>query len=260
MNAPRLVEAEVLQDGRLLRLVLNQPKANILSMAMMDALRVELRRHAGDVHLKMVVLQGAGGNFCFGASVEEHRKEQAASMLSTFHGFIREVAAYPVPVAALVEGRCLGGGFELALACHLLFSSANAQYGCPEVKLGVFPPVLAAVGALRLGAALAEQLIITGNTIGGERMQQAGAVTLMVGSDAMADVTKFYQENLAGLSAHAVRQATWASRHGSGMLKALDSTLAALEQHYVAHVITSHDGNEGIQAFIERRPPVWKDA
>jgi DHA2 family multidrug resistance protein len=67
-------------------------------------------------------------------------------MLAAFHRTIRAVAAFPVPVAALVEGRCLGGAFELALACHYLFAKESAVFACPEVKLGVVPPVLAVLG------------------------------------------------------------------------------------------------------------------
>ena len=95
-------------------------------------------------------------------------------MLAGFHAMIRQIASYPAPIAALVEGSCLGGAFELILACHLVFAAPSAILGCPEVKLGVFPPVLAAIGAQRLGGPLMEKLILTGMTIDAAAAERAG--------------------------------------------------------------------------------------
>ena len=150
-NDAPIVNAALIEDGTLLRLELNQPKGNVLTLAMMQALSKELDAQKDNTHLRAVIVRGAGKHFSFGASVEEHKKEQAPSMLAGFHAMIRQVAAYPVPVIALVEGSCLGGSFELILACHMVFASPSAALGCPEIKLGVFPPVLAAIGAQRLG-------------------------------------------------------------------------------------------------------------
>jgi cyclohexa-1,5-dienecarbonyl-CoA hydratase len=95
-------------------------------------------------------------------------------MLAGFHAMIRQVAAYPVPIAALVEGSCLGGAFELILACHFVFAAPSAVLGCPEIKLGVFPPVLAAIGSHRLGGPLAERLVMTGASIDAAVAERAG--------------------------------------------------------------------------------------
>ena len=145
-NATPMVDATLLEDGTLLRLVLNRPKGNVLTLEMMQALSQALEAHRGNPHVRLVLIRGAGNHFSFGASVEEHRKEQAPSMLAGFHAMIRQVAAYPVPIAALVEGSCLGGAFELILACQFVFAAPSATLGCPEVKLGVFPRFLAPSG------------------------------------------------------------------------------------------------------------------
>jgi cyclohexa-1,5-dienecarbonyl-CoA hydratase len=145
-----IVNATFLEDGTLLRLMLDRPKGNVLTMEMMSALSEALDAYINP-NLRMVFIRGAGSHFSFGASVEEHVKEKAPAMLAGFHDMIRKVAAYPAPIAALVEGSCLGGAFELILACHMVFAAPNAAFGCPEIKLGVFPPVLAAIGAQRLG-------------------------------------------------------------------------------------------------------------
>ena len=218
-----LALAELLEGGGLLHIAIGTPKGNILSRAMMGEIAAGLRQHREDRALRLVLLTALGENFSFGASVEEHRREQAPGMLAAFHDLIRTAAAYPVPVAALVQGHCLGGAFELVLACHLVFATPSARFACPEVKLGVFPPVLAAIGPLRLGQPVSERLLLT------------------------------------PFSAFAIRQATKASRRASGLLQALQTPLSQIERQYVEEVLESRDGNEGIAAFLERRKPVWRD-
>lgn len=254
--AEERIRAELLESGTLLRLILERPTGNILTSGLMEQLGHELARHENDQALRLVVLQGAGGNFSYGASVEEHRKQSAPGMLRGFSRLIRGVARYPAPVAALVEGRCLGGGFELALACHLIFVAPNAQLGCPEIKLGVFPPVLAALGPGRLGGALSDRLVLTGETIGAAEARSFA--TVLQQGDAFAQLLDWYRKGPGRMSAAALRIATQAVRLGSEPL--LDARLDALEQLYLDKVLSSHDGNEGIEAFIARRVPIWEDA
>lgn len=253
----RLVRTEMLEEGRVQRVVLAGGKGNIFSMAMMAAVTAALDEHKDDPKLKLVVLEGEGAHFSFGASVEEHKKDAAAGMLASFHRFIRGLAAHPVPVAALVRGQCLGGAFEVVTACHFVFCTSDAKFGCPEVKLGVFPPVLAAIGSLRLGHALNERLLLTGATLGADEAARCGFVSKIVVDE--AELFAWYREHLAPLSAFAVRQATKVSRKASGMLAALQGPLDEAERQYVAELLPSHDANEGIASFLERRKPAWED-
>jgi cyclohexa-1,5-dienecarbonyl-CoA hydratase len=259
-TASPIVNATLLEEGTLLRLVLDRPKGNVLTMEMMTALSQALSAHIDNCNLRMVFIRGAGNHFSFGASVEEHVKERAPAMLAGFHDMIRKVAAYPTPIAALVEGSCLGGAFELILACHFVFAAPNAAFGCPEIKLGVFPPVLAAIGAQRLGGPLAEKLILTGCTIDASVGEKAGLVSaIFSGGNSEEELIEWYRKNFRPLSAFAIRQGTRVARLGSGLIAALQDPLARIEKQYVDEVLTGNDGNEGITAFIERRKPVWKD-
>jgi cyclohexa-1,5-dienecarbonyl-CoA hydratase len=259
--ASPIVNSTLLEDGTLLRLVLNRPKGNVLTMEMMKALSEALAAQIGNSHLRLVFIRGAGNHFSFGASVEEHRKEQAPAMLAGFHAMIRQVASYPVPIAALVEGSCLGGAFELILACHFVFAAPSAAFGCPEIKLGVFPPVLAAIGAQRLGYPLTERLILTGATIDAAAADKAGLVSaIFAGGNPEEELLEWYKKNLRPLSAFAICQGVRVARLGSGLLTALGEPLDRIEKQYVGEVLASNDGNEGIAAFIERRKPSWKDS
>jgi cyclohexa-1,5-dienecarbonyl-CoA hydratase len=256
------IRADVLEEGTLLRILLDRPKGNVLSAHMMVEITQALQYHRSDPHLRMILLRGAGGQFSFGASVEEHQKAQAPAMLRTFHELCRTVAASPVPVTALVEGRCLGGAFELILCCHFVLATSTARFGCPEIKLGVFPPVLAAVGAQRLGGALAERLLLTGSELDAAAADRAGLLALLVGdgSEPEAAALDWYRATLRPLSAFALRQGALAMRRGSGLVDRLGAPLDAVERQYVTAVLDSHDGNEGIEAFLAKRPPSWTDA
>lgn len=254
------ISAHLVEDGHVLRILLNRPRANILTLEMMGEISTVLKTHRNDPHLRIVLIRGAGGNFSFGASVDEHRRDVAAKLLKVFHTFIREIAAYPVPVAALAEGRCFGGAFELALCCHLVFATVGTRFACPEIKLGVFPPVLAAIGPLRLGGALAERMMLSGTDISGAAGERLGFVAAVFeDEDIETRAMEWIRAHILSLSAHSLRVATRVSRMGSGILAALDTRLEEAERAYVDDIVGSHDGNEGIEAFIEHRTPVWLD-
>ncbi|MBK9670619.1 MAG: enoyl-CoA hydratase/isomerase family protein [Thermomonas sp.] len=153
-------------DGQVLEVALDAPKANILDAAMMAELRAVLAAERGVAGRKALVLRGSGAHFCFGASVPEHQADQVGAMLPQFHALIDDLLSHPVPTIAQVSGFCLGGGFELALACALLFADDSARFAVPEIQLGVFPPV-AAVLLPALGAAmLGNRLVLSGETVG----------------------------------------------------------------------------------------------
>jgi cyclohexa-1,5-dienecarbonyl-CoA hydratase len=255
------IREDLLESGAILRLVLDRPRGNVLTTDMMRSLHGVLEAHSGDEHLKLVVLRGAGGTFSYGASIEEQRRAQAPAMLAAFHALARRLASYPVPVAALVEGRCLGAAFELALCCHFVLAARTAAFACPEIRLGVFPPVLAVLGPLRLGAATAERLLLTGGEASAEELARTGFITSLfdVGTDADAALLYWYRSKLARLSAFALRQAASAARRGADLERLLGAPLAEAERQYLEQVLPSHDGNEGLEALRARREPRWED-
>jgi hypothetical protein len=150
------------QDQTRAALTIHDPKGNIVTAAMVDALRAALESISQNPHLKLVTIEGNGPDFSFGASIPEHLPDQIGHVLPAMHTLIFDLLETPAATAALVRGRCLGGGFELALACDFIFAADNASFGLPEVALGVFPPAAAALLPLRIGAARATGAIVTG--------------------------------------------------------------------------------------------------
>jgi hypothetical protein len=115
---------------------------------MIGALQAALDAHATTPALRGVLLDAEGPHFSFGASVEEHLADRCAGMLASLHALILAMVGFPVPVLVAVRGQCLGGGLEIALAGGPIFAAPNAQFGQPEIKLGVFAPAASVPAAL----------------------------------------------------------------------------------------------------------------
>ncbi len=256
------VSVDRLSCGDVVRVAFSNDKGNILTGALLAGLDAVLAEHAEDPHLKLVMLEGTGKHFSLGASIEEHKKEHVQAMLESFHRLVRRLTSYPVPTAVLVRGKCLGGAFELALACTFVIAARSAAFACPEIALGVFPPVLAALGPLRLGASWAERLALTGEELDAETARAVGLVTCVVpdGTDVLEHAVAWFDDKLAKRSAFALRRTLAAVRTGSGIVERMTRTLADVERQYIERVVPSFDGNEGIEAFLAKREPRWRDA
>ncbi|MEX2241265.1 MAG: enoyl-CoA hydratase-related protein, partial [Burkholderiales bacterium] len=128
------------RDGALLRLRLARPKANLIDAAMIAALTEAFAEYRGNAGLLAALVDHEGPHFSFGASVEEHLPGACEQMLASLHALIGAMLEWPRPILMGVRGQCLGGGLEFALAGNLLFAAPDAQFGQPEMKLGVFAP------------------------------------------------------------------------------------------------------------------------
>ena len=244
-------------DGQVLEVALDAPKANILDAAMMAELRAVLAAERGVAGRKALVLRGSGAHFCFGASVPEHQANQVGAMLPQFHALIDDLLSHPVPTIAQVSGFCLGGGFELALACALLFADDSARFAVPEIQLGVFPPV-AAVLLPALGAAmLGNRLVLSGETVDADALAGCGLLAGR-GDSAEAAASAWIGQHLLPRSASSLRIAQRAAR--AAVLAQFRAHIGAAERLYLDQLMATHDANEGIAAFIGKRPPAWTDA
>lgn len=240
------------QGGTRAAIVFSQPPGNLLTLDIVGQLRAAVADLGDARHLKLVTVEGAGGDFCFGASIPEHLPEAIDRVLPEAHGLMLDLVDLPVPTAAVVRGRCLGGGFELALSCDFILAEPGASFGLPEIALGVFPPAACALLPLRVGAALATSAILTGEPRSAEDWHRAGLVHLHGGS-----LDDWFGRTFAPRSAEALRQAVRAVRYP--LREALHRDLPVLEQLYLRDLMTSSDAVEGIRAFIEKRAPRWKD-
>ncbi len=253
---PNSVVADLKHEGQVLHLTLNAPKANILDSKMLAAIGSALDEFGSGPALKVIVFEGEGKHFCFGASVEEHQADQAAAMLKSFHGLFLRLSAMAVPTAAIVRGQCLGGGLELAAYCSWIFANPSAHFGQPEIKLAVFPPMASVLLPWRLGGGHALDLCVSGRSIDAKEGMRVGLVHT-IAEDPAAEFETFFAEQLAGLSASSLRIAERAVR--LPLARALEQDLPKLEKLYLGDLMKTHDANEGITAFLEKRAPNYKE-
>lgn len=242
------------RGGRLLRLRLDRPKANIVDAAMIAALDAALRPVADDRDITAVLLDAEGPHFSFGASVEEHLPSQCAAMLASLHALIRRMVDCPAPILVAIRGQCLGGGLEVAAAGHLLFAAPDARLGQPEIKLGVFAPAASCLLPERIGQGGAEDLLYSGRSLSGEEAGRSGLVNA-VAADPEAAALAYFDQHLAASSASSLRFAVRAAR--AAFAARVAARLEAVERLYLEELMSTRDANEGLEAFMAKRPAQW---
>jgi cyclohexa-1,5-dienecarbonyl-CoA hydratase len=247
---------ELQHEARIARVHLAAPKANILDRAMVTELDRIFDQLSSLQELRAIVIEGEGLHFSFGASVEEHLPDQIERTLALLGGLLRRVAGAPAPTIAAVRGQCLGGGFELSLACDLIVAEEDAQFGAPEIKLGVFPPAASALLPVRIGAAGAASMILTGQSWTGVQALHRGLVTRIAPPGSLAPMLEaFLDECFVPRSPSALRHATRAVRRP--VIHALYEELPKLDRIYLDELMQEPEADEGIRAFLERREPRW---
>ncbi len=242
-------------DGALLRLRLARPKANLVDAAMIAALDGALLAHRGDAGLRGVLLDAEGPNFSFGASVEEHLPAQCARLLTSLHALIVNMLEFPAPILVAVRGQCLGGGLEVALAGSLIFAAPDAQFAQPEIKLGVFAPAASVLLPYRVNHPTAEDLLLSGRSIGAEEARAVGLVHTVFDDPETAALTYFGQ-HLVGKSASSLAFALAAAR--GERVREVRRRLAEVERLYLDKLMATRDANEGLTAFLAKRKPQWE--
>jgi cyclohexa-1,5-dienecarbonyl-CoA hydratase len=244
-------------DDGVARLTLNRPPVNVITIGVMRELQAALDSLADVPGLRAVVFRGEGRVFSAGVDVGEHLAETVEPMLAEFHAVFERLAGLAVPTIAVVHGAALGGACELVGFCDFAIAADTARLGFPEITLGVFPPVAAAVLPQRLGARAALRLVLTGEVVGAEEARALGLVGTVVPETDLEAAVEALLTRLRGLSAAALRttrRAMWAAEEG------WRGRLARAEHVYRAELMATHDATEGLRAFLEKRPPAWQDA
>lgn len=251
------VKLNWLHDGSVAQVILDDGKGNVIDNIMMLELLKLFAEFKTNNNLKLIVFEGAGKHFSFGASVEEHQKDFAAAMLQTFHKMFFTLRDMSIPTVAKISGQCLGGGLELALMCSVMFADKTAKLGQPEVVLGVFPPPASVILPERIGLARSEEMLLTGRSITADEAKTFGLVTEVfeTRNDLDSGVEDWIQKHILPKSAVALQFAEKAVRAKFNHI--LSNFLPALEAMYLRELMNTHDANEGIQSFVEKRKPEW---
>ena len=244
------------RDGTLLRLRMARPKANIVDAAMIAALAAALAEYRDTRELRAVLLDHEGPHFSFGASVEEHLPDQCADMLRSLHALVRSMLNFPLPLLVAIRGQCLGGGLEVATAGSMLFAATDAKLGQPEIRLAVFAPAASCLLPERIGQARAEDLLMSGRSMGGDEALASGLVDNL-SDDPEAAALAYFDQYLAQHSASTLRYAVLAAR--AEYRERVIAKLERVETLYLEQLMSTRDAVEGLTAFLEKRTAVWQN-
>lgn len=245
------------RQERIVTITLNRPPLNILDLDTLAELRNQLRDLDRDEELAAVILRGAGDRaFSAGVAVKDHTRELVPTMLEDFHGAIRCLRQLKAVSIAVVRGHCLGGGMELAAGCDIVLASDDSRFAQPEIELGCIPPLATALYPTRLGPAKTFDLLITGRSIDCDEAERMGFVSRQVPADELDSelerlTVQITQKSLPVL--RLLKRAILAGRDRS-----FDEALAESERLYLEELIETQDMQEGLAAFLEKRPPDWQ--
>jgi enoyl-CoA hydratase len=252
---------EIGQRGAIHRITVNRPdKLNALNRETLNELTLAFAQAAHDDEVRVVVLSGAGEKaFVAGADIAEmngYTPVQAQRFSRTGQQLMRSIERLGKPVIARVQGFALGGGMELAMACHLRIASEKAKFGQPEINLGLIPGFGGTQRLLRLaGRGAALELCLVGSTISAQRAYELGIVSKVVTPEALDETVNALAEQLAAaapLAAAGILDAVLMGGETS-----IDQGLEFETQGF-ALAFSTEDMREGTSAFLEKRKAVFK--
>lgn len=244
--------------GAIAILRLNRPQVlNALSSEVMEELSGRLSALDQDEAVRVVVLTGNERAFAAGADIQELAGNTSVTLLQSRQMTRWEaIKKFSKPLIAAVAGWALGGGMELVMACDMVVAGDNAQFGQPEIKIGVMP---GAGGTQRLtkavGKARAMELVLTGRTISAERAYEMGLVNAVVARERVLERALALAETIAAMPPVAVKLAK------ESVLTALDTPLDVglmHERRNFSLLFSTEDQQEGMAAFLEKRPPEFR--
>ena len=238
------------------RIRLQNPPLNIIDVPMMEELAGILAEIESRPEVTVVILSGSQKAFSAGVDVAAHTPDKVEQMLTKFHAVIRAMVATKKITIAAVHGHCLGGGAELAMMCDLVYTSELATWGFPEIKLGCYPPVAVTALAALVGQKHASDLILTGRSIPGKEAASIGLANEVLAEVDLEHAVQEAVQHLAQLSPAALAVTkkaiyAWDSIH-------FDKGLARAEEIYFEDLMKTEDAHEGINAFLQKRPPKWR--
>lgn len=249
------------QSGSLAIFRLNRPdKLNALSREMITALSDVLKSLKNQSALRAAILTGTGERaFSVGTDITELAdltQKEAAETSKRGQDLCQQIESYPVPIIAAINGLAVGGGCELALACHLRVASTSAQFSLPEAKLGVIPGYGGTQRLVRqIGYGRALEVILTAGTLSAADAYAAGLVNRLTDPDQVLSQAQSLADKIARLAPLAIRACLEAVTRGFDL--PLKDGLA-LETKLFASLFATDDMREGTRAFLEKREPLFK--
>ncbi|MFI5093337.1 MAG: enoyl-CoA hydratase/isomerase family protein [Candidatus Acidiferrales bacterium] len=239
------------------KITLNQPPLNIIDIPMMKEIQRALEHIKAADDVKVLVFDHQGKAFSAGVSIKDHSPEKVGEMLETFHGIFRLLNAIEMPSVALIDGMALGGGCELAVFCDMVIASDRATFGQPEIKVGVFPPVAAAYFPRLVGRNRTLELLLTGDVIDAAEAKAIGLINRVIPAEVFKEKSDEFIRKFTSLSGRVLALTKRAV--DQSLYTSIIEGVSGTEQLYLRELMKTEDAQEGLNAFLGKRNPTWKN-
>ena len=234
----------------------DRPPLNVLDLSVLSELDHALSICACDPDIDVVVVQGSGNRaFSAGVDIRDHTKEKVPEMLQVVHGVVRKLCSLPQVTVAAVRGACLGGGCEIASSCDLIVATEESSFATPEIRVGCYPPVAMARFSRLIGYHRAAEMILTGRRFSAHEAQAMGLVNQVFSADQFTSGLERLLQDLSAQSGAVLRLTVKGLRTLSS--DGFEQALQYSEKLYRDELLRTADVEEGITAFLEKRPPAW---
>ena len=257
---PKLEEFQFVKvkiDGEVARLTLDRPEHNLLNERMLSELSAGINVLGERSTIKLIVLDSAAKAFCGGIELGEYTQRRVFQLLDAFHGAFSAMLDTSKPVLVVVNGPAFGGGAELAALGDLVIATPKARFAQPEIRLGVFPPLAAAILPYILGPKQAMELVLTGEAMSAERAHHLGLVNWLVSEE---ELPKKVEDVMARVTAQSGPVLTMAKKAILGSLGlSLREGVRASMKVFLNELADLEDSQEGLRALVEKRAPKWKN-
>jgi len=242
---------------RVATIELNRPPLNIINLEMLDELNAAWSE-IEDLKAQVAVISGAGDRaFSAGVDVSDHAPGRVETMLGKLHHVILRIRRSDCVSIAAIHGHTLGGGAELAMVCDLVIAADNTQIGQPEISLGCYPPVAVAYLPGAIGLHKASEMVFLGEPVTAVEAERLGIINKVVPPENLAETVDGYVDKLLTKSSAVLALTKRALREGSG--KHFEGALDRSQELYIRELTRTEDSVEGINAFLEKRTPSWKN-
>ncbi len=252
---PVNVDTEVNGEVVVATITLDSPPLNVLDLQMCRHFHEALQSIRDDDEARIVLIRGSGGEFCSGTDIAQHTPAQMPLLLPAFHDCLRLIYQLDAIVIAAVEGRCLGGGLELALACDRIVAEQTSILGLPEILLGCYPPAGIVQLLARRCYGEAIRLVFSGQTASAAEFHRMGIIDAIASEGSM---DRGLEEEIAPYTriSPSILAITARQFHKLGR-KSSNAELLEIERDYLLEILPHPDCTEGIEAFLEKRTPRW---
>lgn len=258
--APQLDELQFVKvhvEGEVARLTLDRPEHNLLNERMLAEIAAGINTLGQRNEIKLIVLDSARKAFCGGIELGEYTQRRVFQLFEAFNAVYSAMLDTSKPILLVINGPAFGGGAELAALGDLVIATPKARFAQPEIKLGVYPPMAAAVLPYILGPKQALELVLTGEAISAERAREMGLVNWLVPEE---ELEKKVAEVVAKVTAQSGAVLAMAKKAILGSLGLpLREGVRASMKVFLNDLADLEDSQEGLRALVEKRAPKWKN-